>query len=60
MRAGRRVAETRSPDPKVLGVDIGVNKSQVVSFSPADFYDDQQYFLIHRLSIPGKAERAHE
>jgi hypothetical protein len=60
MRAGRRVAETRSPNPKFLGVDIGVNKNQVVSFSPADFYDDQQYFLIHRLSIPGKAERAHE
>jgi hypothetical protein len=52
LRAGRRVPETQSPDKKILNTEL--NKKQFVTFSPSDFYESQQYFLIHRLNIEGK------
>jgi len=54
VRAGRRVPETRSGNAKILGMDSGLNKKNVVDFSPSDFYENQQYFLVHRLGIRKK------
>ena len=54
MRAGRRVPETQSENRKILGIDIGLNKKQFVTFSPSDFYENQQYFVVHQLGIQGK------
>jgi len=56
LRAGRRVPETQSENGKILGMDIGLNKKQFVSFSPSDFYANQQYFLVHRLEIRKKVD----
>jgi len=49
VRAGRTVPETAGPDKAP-----GFGKSTFVKFSPADFYHNEQYFLIHRLGIPGE------
>jgi len=54
VRAGRWVPETQNGSAKILGVDTGLNKKSVVSFSPSDFYGNQQYFVIHGLSIQKK------
>jgi hypothetical protein len=40
LRAGRRVPETQ--DPK---------KKPFMKFSPSDFYEDQQYFIVHSLGM---------
>ena len=56
MRAGRRVPETQSENKKILGIDVGLNKKQFVTFSPSDFYENQQYFVVHQLGIQGKKE----
>ncbi len=55
MRAGRKVPETRSESKKILGKDTGLSKKQFVDFSPSDFYEEQQYFVVHQLSIQQKA-----
>jgi hypothetical protein len=57
MRAGRRVPETQSEDKKVLGVDIGLNKRILVNFSPSDFYEEQQYFIVHQLGMGQKGQK---
>ncbi len=57
MRAGRRVPETSSENAKIFGKDIGLNKKQFVDFSPSDFYEEEQYFVIHQLDIQGKGQR---
>ncbi len=49
VHAGRKVPETQSVDKNVLGIDL--NKRQFVNFSPSDFYENQQYFVIHQLGI---------
>jgi len=54
VRAGRWVPETQSGKAKILGMDTGLNKKRVVDFSPSDFYENQQYFLVHRLGIQKK------
>jgi hypothetical protein len=46
VRAGRRVPETRSDNIK----------KRFVNFSPADFYEEQQYFVIHELGMKPMAE----
>jgi hypothetical protein len=51
VRAGRKIPETQSPNAKVLGVDTGFNKKIVVKFSPSDFYESQQYFIVHKLGM---------
>ena len=56
LRAGRRVPETTSENVKVGGVDTGLNKKQFVSFSPSDFYDQEQYFVIHRIGMNKEAQ----
>ena len=55
LRAGRKVPETRSESKKILGKDTGLSKKQFVDFSPSDFYEEQQYFVVHQLSIQQKA-----
>jgi hypothetical protein len=40
LRAGRRVPETQYPIKKPF-----------VKFSPSDFYEDQQYFIVHSLGM---------
>ena len=40
LRAGRRVPETKDSIKKPF-----------VKFSPADFYEDQQYFIVHKLGM---------
>jgi hypothetical protein len=40
LRAGKYVPETKD-----------ATKSIAVKFSPADFYDDQQYFIVHKLGM---------
>jgi hypothetical protein len=54
VRAGRRVPETQSENRKILGVDIGLNKKEFVNFSPSDFYNNEQYFVIHPLSMQSR------
>jgi len=49
------VPETRSESKKILGKDTGLSKKQFVDFSPSDFYEEQQYFVVHQLSIQQKA-----
>jgi sRNA-binding protein len=56
VRAGRRVPETQSEDVKIFGIDIGLNKKQFVNFSPSDFYENQQYFVVHQLGVQRKGE----
>jgi len=51
VRAGRRIPETQSENKKVFGVDTGLNKKKFVDFSPSDYYENQQYFIIHQLGI---------
>ncbi len=51
VRAGRRVPETQSDDVRIAGIDTGLNKRQFVAFSPSDFYEQEQYFIIHRLTL---------
>ncbi len=51
VRAGRRIPETESGNKNVLGTDTGLNKKQFVKFSPSDFYDNQQHFVIHQLEL---------
>lgn len=51
VRAGRRVPETQSGDMRIGGVDAGLAKRQFVAFSPSDFYEQDQYFIIHRLTL---------
>jgi hypothetical protein len=57
MRAGRRVSETRSEDKKLLGIDTGLNKKEFVKFSPSDFYEEQQYFVVHQLGMGQKVQK---
>jgi hypothetical protein len=57
VRAGRAVPETQSGNVKIFGIDTGINKNNFVSFSPADFYAKQQYFVVHQLSIQKKEEK---
>ncbi|OPY79823.1 MAG: hypothetical protein A4E64_00283 [Syntrophorhabdus sp. PtaU1.Bin058] len=57
VRAGRRVPETQSANAKVSGVDTGLNKKQFVNFSPSDFYENQQYFVVHQLSLYRKGDK---
>ncbi len=57
LRAGRGVPETQSANAKISGVDTGLNKKQFVNFSPSDFYENQQYFLVHQLSVRKKDEK---
>ena len=52
--AGRQVPETQSPNAKVRGVDTGLNKKMFVKFSPSDFYESQQYFIVHKLGMQNK------
>jgi len=40
LRAGRYIPETK-----------GAIKKPFVTFSPADFYEDQQYFIVHKLGM---------
>jgi hypothetical protein len=56
MRAGRGVPETQSGDKKILGVDTSLNKREFVTFSPSDFYEQHQYFVIHQLVIEGNSQ----
>jgi len=56
LRAGRRVPETESKNAKMLGIDTGLNKRQFVTFSPSDFYEERQYFIIHQLGIKRKGK----
>jgi hypothetical protein len=56
VRAGRRVPETQSGNAKIFGFDIGFNKKLFVSFSPSDFYEEQQYFVVHQLGMQKKEE----
>jgi hypothetical protein len=51
LRAGRRVPETRSENVKIKEIDTGLNKKQFVNFSPSDFYEEQQYFVVHQLGL---------
>jgi hypothetical protein len=60
VRAGRRVPETQSENKKILGVDIGLNKNEFVNFSPSDFYDNEQYFVIHPLSMQSSSDTAQD
>lgn len=55
LRAGRNVPETSSESKKILGKDTGLRKKQFVTFSPSDFYEEQQYFVVHQLSFQQKA-----
>ena len=57
VRAGRRVPETQSANAKIFGVDTGLNKKQFVNFSPSDFYENQQYFVVHQLGLRKKEEK---
>ena len=57
MRAGRRVPETQSEDAKVFGIDTRLNKKDVVKFSPSDFYEEQQYFIVHQLGMGQKGQK---
>ncbi len=54
VRAGRWVPETKSPNAKVLGGDTFLNKKMIVTFSPSDFYENQQYFVVHQLGMQHK------
>jgi len=56
MRAGRRVLETQSENAKILGIDTGLNKKQFIDFSPSDFYENEQYFVIHQLGTQRKGK----
>jgi hypothetical protein len=56
VRAGRWVPETQSPDAKIRGVDTGLNKKKFVNFSPSDFFESQQYFVVHKLGMQSKGE----
>lgn len=51
VRAGRNVPETQNANLKIKGIDTGLNKKQVVTFSPADFYKQHEYFLIQPLGL---------
>lgn len=55
VRAGRRVPETRSQNRTIAGIDTGLNKKMYVNFSPSDFYEEQQYFVIHQLGMGKQA-----
>lgn len=59
VRAGRAVPETQSKDKNYdLIVDnLKLNKKQFVNFSPSDFYENQQYFVIHELGMQSVAEK---
>ena len=56
VRAGRRVPKTESEDKEILGVKTRLNKNKFVDFSPSDFYQEQQYFIIHQLGTQRKGE----
>jgi len=56
VRAGRRVPETQSGNAKIFGINIGLNKKRFVNFSPSDFYENQQYFVVHQLGMQRRAE----
>jgi len=38
-------------------MDTGLNKKQFVTFSPSDFYENQQYFVVHQLGVQRKEEK---
>jgi hypothetical protein len=50
LRAGRDVPQRTSDNARILGFDTGLNKGDFVKYSPADFYENYQYFVIQRLS----------
>ncbi|MFH1718257.1 MAG: hypothetical protein ABIF19_12965 [Planctomycetota bacterium] len=56
VRAGRRVTETRNQNRTIAGIDTGLNKKMFVNFSPSDFYEEQQYFVIHKLGMGKQAQ----
>ena len=58
VRAGRRVPIKKSENRKLLGVDVGLNKKYFVDYSPADFYANEQFFVIHGLGLQRKTEPA--
>jgi hypothetical protein len=49
MSTGRDVPEQSAGDIKFLGTQSGVNKKEFVDYSPADFYDSWQYFVVRPL-----------
>lgn len=57
LRAGRRVPETESANKKSFGIDTGLSKKRFINFSPADFYEEQQYFIVHQLGIDRKGKK---
>jgi hypothetical protein len=54
LQAGREVPGTQSGNAKILGITTRLNKKDFVNYSPADFYDNEQYFVIHSLDIKRK------
>ena len=54
LQAGREVPETQSANAKIFGIPTGLNKKDFVKYSPADFYDNEQYIVIHSLDLKRK------
>jgi hypothetical protein len=54
MRAGRYVPAAETPMPVVPTAGDFIVKEDLVKCSPADFYDNQEYFLIRPLNIQRK------
>lgn len=54
LKAGREIPSTQSENAKILGITTRLNKKDFVSYSPADFYDDEQFFVIHSLDLQRK------
>ena len=55
LRAGRKVPETTQREQKDSGERHRLEQKKFVTFSPSDFYEEQQYFVVHQLSIQQKA-----
>lgn len=47
--AGRSVPERQGENATIHGFDTHLNKKDFVTFTPADFYENQQYFVVQRL-----------
>lgn len=48
-RTGRVIPERRDKDIQIFGTSSYLNKDAFVDFSPADFYDSWQYFVVRPL-----------
>ncbi|MFH0732347.1 MAG: hypothetical protein V2A72_05450 [Candidatus Omnitrophota bacterium] len=57
LRSGRRVPDSKNENAKILGIDTPLNKEQFVTISPADFYANEQYFVVHKLGTQRKEEK---